>query len=61
MKNKTINILKLTALGLTSAEIAKEMFLSSRGVDYHLEIAKEILGAKNKANLIYLATNQGLI
>ncbi|WP_169629302.1 helix-turn-helix transcriptional regulator [Ferrimonas kyonanensis] len=61
LKSKTREIIKLTAMGLRAQEIADALNLSSRGVDYHLDIAKKNFGAANKANLIFLATKAGWI
>ncbi|WP_299803177.1 hypothetical protein [uncultured Shewanella sp.] len=61
INSKTQAIIKLTALGMSSKDIAKLIGLSTRGVQYHLEIAKNILGAKNNPNLILEAINNNLI
>lgn len=61
VKTRTINVVKLTALGFNSKETADALSLSSRGVEYHLEIAKNFLGAINKPNLISLASQEGWI
>ncbi|USD37313.1 MULTISPECIES: LuxR C-terminal-related transcriptional regulator [Ferrimonas] len=57
--NKTRIIVNLTALGLSTGEISHLMNLTSRGVDYHLEKAKQRLGATNKANLVFKANQYG--
>ncbi|WOT06991.1 helix-turn-helix transcriptional regulator [Shewanella youngdeokensis] len=56
---RTKNIVRLTALGFTTIEIANALFLSGRGVDYHLEQAKKRLGANNKSALVFLAMQNG--
>lgn len=61
VKTRTIDVVKLTALGFNSKETADALSLSSRGVEYHLEIAKHFLGAINKPNLISLASQKGWI
>ncbi|WP_417348510.1 LuxR C-terminal-related transcriptional regulator [Ferrimonas sp.] len=55
---RTKTIVKLTALGFTTTEIANALFLSNRGVDYHLDLAKKTLGASNRSALIFLAMQQ---
>ncbi|ABV38600.1 hypothetical protein Ssed_3996 [Shewanella sediminis HAW-EB3] len=59
LNDRTKTIVKLTALGFTTKEIANALFLSSRGVDYHLDIAKKTLGASNRSALVFLAMQQG--
>ncbi|TKB54554.1 helix-turn-helix transcriptional regulator [Ferrimonas aestuarii] len=61
LKQKTLQVLKMTALGLNSNEIADVLHLTNRGVDYHLSIAKQKLGATNKPNLIFEAKNLGWV
>ncbi|SDI35497.1 regulatory protein, luxR family [Ferrimonas sediminum] len=56
---RTMTIVKLTALGFTTTEIANALFLSNRGVDYHLDLAKKNLGATNKSALVFLAMQHG--
>lgn len=58
LNDRTKTIVKLTALGFTTKEIANALFLSSRGVDYHLDIAKKTLGASNRSVLVFLAMQQ---
>lgn len=54
-KEKTIEVLKLTALGYSSKKIAEELHLTVRGVNYHIERAKVQLEAHSKAELINIA------
>ncbi|RTR31690.1 hypothetical protein EKG39_13330 [Shewanella atlantica] len=58
LNDRTKTIVKLTALGFTTKEIANALFLSNRGVDYHLDIAKKTLGASNRSVLVFLAMQQ---
>ncbi|TKB50959.1 LuxR C-terminal-related transcriptional regulator [Ferrimonas aestuarii] len=55
---RTKTVVRLTALGFTTTEIANALFLSNRGVDYHLDLAKKHLGASNRSALIFLAMQQ---
>lgn len=59
VKEKTLHVVRMTALGLSSAEIADVLHLTSRGVDYHLNIAKQLLKATNKPNLVFEAKSLG--
>ncbi|BDY05315.1 helix-turn-helix transcriptional regulator [Ferrimonas sp. YFM] len=60
-KRKTIQVLKLTAQGLSSKEISEHLYITPRGVNYHVDRAKEKLGATNKAELISLAKKHLLL
>ena len=59
--SKTLNILRLTSCGASSQEIAEQLYLTTRGVEYHLQRAKEILNASNKVELVSLAKDNCLI
>lgn len=65
LKNKIKNnkkqqeVIKLTALGFDRIQIAKALSMTPRGVDYHIKNAKDFLGAHNKSNMVFLATQQG--
>ncbi|WP_169308297.1 helix-turn-helix transcriptional regulator [Ferrimonas aestuarii] len=59
--SKTKIIVNLTALGLSTGEISSLLNLTRRGVDYHLDKAKLKLGASNKANLVFKASQCGWI
>lgn len=52
LKPKTLKVVELTCYGLSSKEISELLHLTERGVHYHLDQAKEILKAKNKAELV---------
>ncbi|QIZ75779.1 helix-turn-helix transcriptional regulator [Ferrimonas lipolytica] len=59
LKPKTKKVVGLTALGLTTREISELLNITNRGVDYHLEIAKSKLNAKNRPELILKAFKLG--
>ncbi len=61
LKPRTKKILGLTALGLSTSEISNILHISNRGVDYHIEIAKQALKARNKADLTLRACKQGYL
>lgn len=54
-------ILKLLADGMDTGEIAQEVSLTRRGVDYHIELMKELLQTKSRAHLIAKAFREGVI
>lgn len=57
----SVKVLKLAADGFSSQEIASQLHLSERGVNYHIDRSRELLGAKNRIHLISLAHRQGII
>ncbi|WP_028108402.1 helix-turn-helix transcriptional regulator [Ferrimonas futtsuensis] len=61
VSDRTKQIIRMTGFGLNSAEIGEILHLTTRGVDYHLSIAKEKLKATNKPNLVLTARNLGWI
>ncbi|WP_028111187.1 helix-turn-helix transcriptional regulator [Ferrimonas kyonanensis] len=57
----SLRVLELVAQGLPTKAIAKQIHLSERGVDYHLEALKQKLGANNRVHLIHLAHQFDLV
>ncbi|SDI31538.1 regulatory protein, luxR family [Ferrimonas sediminum] len=55
------HILKRLAHGNQRSEIAKEMRLTKRGVDYHIGVLKELLKAKNTAHLVLIGSHNRLL
>lgn len=49
----------MIALGLERKEISELFNLTRRGIDYHVDVAKEVLGATNKSSMVFLAIKQG--
>jgi non-specific serine/threonine protein kinase len=54
-------VLRLVASGLTNAEVAKELFLSSRTVDWHLNSIYRRLGFHSRAEATRFASEHGLL
>jgi predicted ATPase/DNA-binding CsgD family transcriptional regulator len=54
-------VLRLVATGLTNAEVAKELFLSSRTVDWHLSSIYRKLGIHSRAEATRFASEHGLL
>ncbi|WP_028114239.1 helix-turn-helix transcriptional regulator [Ferrimonas kyonanensis] len=50
-----LGVLALTARGLHNHQIAEQLHLTVRGVEYHLEAMRKKLAASNRANLIHIA------
>lgn len=56
-----VEILSLVAKGCSSEEVGKQLYMSERGVNYHLDRARLILTAKNRTNLVSKAYQSGLL
>ena len=54
-------VIRLSAQGLTSKEVAKRLNLSPKTVDNHLDKLKKKLNVKSKSALIHYAIDNGLI
>ncbi|USD39080.1 MULTISPECIES: helix-turn-helix transcriptional regulator [Ferrimonas] len=61
LSSTCIQILSLVADGYSSEEIGEQLYMSERGVNYHLDRARQILMARNRTNLISKAFRQGVI
>jgi DNA-binding NarL/FixJ family response regulator len=55
------DVLRLVATGLTTAEVAEELFLSSRTVDWHLSSIYRKLGLHSRTKASRFATEHGLL
>ena len=54
-------VLHLVATGLSNAEVAKELFLSSRTVDWHLNSIYRKFGFHSRAEATRFAVEHGLL
>jgi DNA-binding CsgD family transcriptional regulator len=54
-------VLRLVATGLTNAEVAEKLFLSSRTVDWHLGSIYRKLGIHSRAEATRFASEHGLL
>ncbi|MBW3140553.1 LuxR C-terminal-related transcriptional regulator [Ferrimonas balearica] len=61
ISDRSLLILKLTAFGHSSAELATMLSLTESGVNYHLDRLKQLFNARNRTHLIGLAYRYGLI
>ncbi|WP_143026592.1 helix-turn-helix transcriptional regulator [Ferrimonas sediminum] len=61
VKQNSLRVLECLAKGMNRDEIADELYLTVRGVDYHIELLKSSLVANNIANLIYKACALNLL
>ena len=58
---REVEILRLVAAGLTNAEVANELFISSRTVDWHLGSIYRKLGFHSRAEATRFAVEHGLL
>jgi DNA-binding NarL/FixJ family response regulator len=61
LSNREREILQMVAEGMTSVQIAKKLFLSSRTVDAHRAKMLHKLGLRTKVDLIRYAQRRGII
>ncbi len=54
-------VLRLVATGLSNAEVAKELFLSSRTVDWHMSSIYRKLGLHSRTEAVRFAIEHGLL
>lgn len=57
----SMTVLKLLADGVGSNEIAEQLHLSRRGVEYHIDGLKQKLGASNRIHLVAKALKLGVL
>ena len=60
MNIKTISVLETISSGATRNEAATMLFISERGVDYHIDLAKSALHTDTIASTIYQASLFGV-
>lgn len=61
LKPATVSIVRDLARGCSRSELSELHFMTARGVDYHIEKAKVILGAKNTSHLVHVANKMILL
>jgi DNA-binding NarL/FixJ family response regulator len=61
LNDREIKVLTLVARGMTSSEIARELHLSKRTVDFHIDNARGKLGAATRSEAVIIAAYHGLI
>ncbi|SDJ84871.1 regulatory protein, luxR family [Ferrimonas sediminum] len=61
LSDKALQVLKLTAEGYSSDEVAQTLSMTESGVYYHLERLKDRLCARNRVQLISQAHTLGLL
>jgi two-component system response regulator NreC len=61
LTQREVDVLRLIALGHTSAEIAQELFLSVRTIETHRAHIQHKLGRSTRAELVRYALDRGLV
>lgn len=61
LSDKSMQVLQLTAEGLSSDEIGEQLMISESGVNYHQNRLKELFNAKNRAQLVSFAHGLGVL
>jgi DNA-binding NarL/FixJ family response regulator len=61
LSERELEVLKLAALGLKTADIAQELFISSRTVETHIQDACHKLGVRGRTAAVARAIEIGLI
>ncbi|TKB58355.1 response regulator transcription factor [Ferrimonas aestuarii] len=61
LSEKSIMVLNLMASGKRIDAIAKELFLTERGVSYHIDKLKEVMSCSNRSQLIDKAHRLGVL
>jgi DNA-binding NarL/FixJ family response regulator len=58
---REVEVLRLVATGMTNAEVAEELFISSRTINWHLGSIYRKLGFHSRAEAIRFAVKHGLL
>jgi DNA-binding NarL/FixJ family response regulator len=58
---REVEVLRLVATGLTNAEVAEKLFLSSRTVEWYLSAIYRKVGLHSRAEAVRFAAEHGLL
>jgi DNA-binding NarL/FixJ family response regulator len=58
---REVEVLRLAATGLSNAEVAEKLFVSSRTVDWHLSSIYRKLGLHSRTEAARFASDHGLL
>ena len=61
LSSREIDVIRLVAKGLSTKQIAKELFVSESTVKFHLQNASRKLDAHRRAEIVHRATAAGLL
>jgi DNA-binding NarL/FixJ family response regulator len=60
LTDREVDVLRLVARGLTSADVGQQLFLSPRTVDWHLSSIYAKLGVRSRTEAARFAIDHGL-
>jgi DNA-binding NarL/FixJ family response regulator len=61
LTGRELEVIRLVARGATNPRVARELYISESTVKYHLRAAMRKLGAKDRTELVYRASTQGVL
>lgn len=61
LSERELSVVRLVAGGATNPQVARELYISASTVKYHLRSAMRKLGARDRTELVYRASAQGLL
>jgi DNA-binding NarL/FixJ family response regulator len=61
LNGRELEVVRLVAQGATNPQVARRLYVSESTVKYHLRIAMRKLGAKDRTELVYRASTQGVL
>jgi two-component system response regulator DevR len=61
LDDRELEVVRLVARGATNPQVARDLYVSESTVKHHLRTAMRKLGAKDRTELVYRASTQGLL
>lgn len=61
LSDREIEVLRLVAAGMTNREVAKELVISDKTVEHHLEHIYNKLGVSSRTSAVVFAVQQGIV
>ena len=61
LSERELEVVRPVARGATNPQVARELYLSESTVKYHLRTAMRKLGARDRTELVYKASELGLL
>jgi two-component system response regulator DevR len=61
LSDRELEVVRLVARGATNVQAARDLYVSESTIKYHLRLAMRKLGAKDRTELVYRASAQGLL
>jgi DNA-binding NarL/FixJ family response regulator len=61
LSERELEVVRLVARGATNVQAARDLYVSESTIKYHLRVAMRKLGAKDRTELVFRASAQGLL